>query len=124
VALGDRLLLLFGEEYSLNATSTFRLLALATIPAIMVHIFLAIKRAEEDTVSLIIVPVALVIGAILLGYWLLGRYGIVGIGVAWLVVHTVAALLVTPKLFKICFITEQFSPIDRSRLGDTRNPGS
>lgn len=114
VTLGDRLLLLFGEEYSLNATSTFKLLAIATIPVIWVNVFLAIKRAEEDNVSLIIVPVALIVGAILLGYWLLGRYGMIGIGVAWLVVHTVAALLVTPKLFKLSFMTERMLPIDRS----------
>ena len=85
VALADKFLWLFKPEYAQNAATLMRLLAVSSIPVSINSIYYGIKRVERKLAPVIILvalSAALTIG---LSYALMARYGINGIGIAWLV---------------------------------------
>jgi O-antigen/teichoic acid export membrane protein len=85
LALADKFLWLFKPEYAQNAATLMRLLAVSSIPVSINSIYYGIKRVERKLAPVIILvtlSAALTIG---LSYALMARFGINGIGIAWLV---------------------------------------
>lgn len=94
LAIGDKVLLLFGQAYSQNATTLLWLLALSAFPLTANNIFLAIKRVQKDIRSIILVSVAMAVIILGLSYFLMGTMGLKGVGVGWLAGQTVVAIVV------------------------------
>ncbi len=94
LAIGDKVLLLFGHAYSQNATTLLWLLALSTFPFTVNNVFLAIKRVQKDIRSIILVSVAMAVIILGLSYFLMGTMGLQGVGVGWLAGQTVVAIVV------------------------------
>ncbi len=94
-AIGDKLLLLFGQAYSQNATTLLWLLALSALPLTVNCIFISIKRIQKDIKGLIAVSAAITSIALGLSYFLMGNMGILGIGVGWTVGQTIVAIVVS-----------------------------
>ena len=90
--LGNRLLTFFGVSYARNATSLLWLMALAAIPATVVYIYFGLLRARGEMRTLIICLAAIAGISVGLGWFLMIRLGLLGIGVAWLVAQGVVMI--------------------------------
>ena len=98
-ALGDKLLLLFGEVYSQNATTLLWILALSVFPLSVIHIFLSIKRVQKDMKSIIGVSAATMCFTLGLSYLLMTKMGIIGVGIGWTVGQAIVASLIGVVIF-------------------------
>lgn len=91
----------FGPSYVTNGTTLLRLLLIGTIPLGFVTIYLGVQRVRARVTSVLAfeaTTVALVVGGSLLA---MRTHGLVGIGWAWLIAHTVVAAWVTPRLLAV-----------------------
>jgi len=93
-AIGDKLLLLFGQSYSQSATTLLWLLALSALPLTINYIFLSIKRVQNDIRGIIVLSVFIAGMTLGLSYFLMGEMGILGVGVGWTVGQTIVAIVV------------------------------
>ena len=87
------LLRLFGPEYAHRGTTALRLMALSSIPAMVIALYMGVWRAEKRLSLLVWVRCILYTAVILLSVALLQPYGIRGPAFAWLVVQTIAAVV-------------------------------
>ncbi|MEU5208471.1 hypothetical protein [Streptomyces sp. NPDC020742] len=86
------LLSVFGPEYAREATGVLRLLALSALPNLLLNVAIDVARAHRRlawAVALQATLCALVLG---LTVWLIPRYGITGVGAAWLLAECALAL--------------------------------
>jgi len=98
---GDKILLLFGKEYSENAFNLLRILALTAIPYTFGHFYITMERIRGEVrniVELYGLVAALSIG---IGYLLMLRIGIIGAGLGWLFAYVVAISLVIYRVVKV-----------------------
>lgn len=79
------LLRLFGPSYATEATLLLRLLAIATLPQIVIGLYLGIARVQRSVGGVIAVHATSFVIVISLSYFFLLEFGIVGVGVAWLI---------------------------------------
>jgi hypothetical protein len=92
VAAGAPLLLqLFGGEYAAQGTTVLRLLALGALPNMIVMLYLSVARVRDRTGEIIAIQGAICVLTLGLSHLLLPRYGIDGVGGAWLAAQTLAA---------------------------------
>jgi O-antigen/teichoic acid export membrane protein len=90
--LADKLLLLFGTQYSDNSTELVRIMALAVLPLTVNIIYLNIKRIQKDLKMIVCMPALIAFISILLALILLPRMGFNGAGIAWLTAHGCCAV--------------------------------
>lgn len=98
VIFGDRLLLVFGSEYSANGTRLLQALALASLPASINFLYLGLARVEEKLKSLILVTGIIALVTLVLSYILLPYFGILGAGISWLATQTAVTFFTVPRL--------------------------
>jgi O-antigen/teichoic acid export membrane protein len=99
IILGGRLLLIFGKPYSENAAMCLSVLALSTFPLIINHIFLTTMRVQKDIKGIISLSAAIACLTLGLSYFLIGRIGILGVGIGWTVGQAIVAAAVLLVLF-------------------------
>ena len=92
IGFGDKLLLIFGREYSAEGTTTLWLLSLSAFPHIVVSFYVVYARVRKRLGIIIGVHAALVSIILASSYWLMPQLGIAGIGVAYLAGYTLVAL--------------------------------
>lgn len=92
--LADKLLLLFGTQYSGNSTELVRIMALAVFPLTVNIIYLNIKRVQKDLKMIVCMPAIIAFISILLALILLPRIGFNGAGIAWLTAQGCCALVI------------------------------
>ena len=82
--LAGKILLMFGAQYSQNATTLLRLLAVSAFPVAINSLYFGTKRVERK-MGVVILLIVLA-GAVTLGlsYLLMPREGIAAVGIAWL----------------------------------------
>jgi len=81
---GDKLLLLFGKQYSEQAFLMLQLLALSSIFLAVIDLGITVKRIQKDVRSVNLVYSSMAILIIAFGYLALLRYGLIGLGYVWL----------------------------------------
>lgn len=96
--LGDKILLLFGKEYSLQGTKLLWLLAPAALPASINSLYLGIARVKKKLKEIVLINGVIAFSTLILSYLLLPHLGILGAGVGWLAAQTAVALALLPKL--------------------------
>ena len=94
------LLLLFGSEYSINAFRLLQILALSSIPYAVVVIYTTIKNVKHEINVVLAINFLIAASTLSLSYLFID-YGILMIGVFWLVTQIVAAIYSALKLIKI-----------------------
>jgi O-antigen/teichoic acid export membrane protein len=94
VALGDKILWLFGREYSQNTTRLVWVIAPSVIPMSVNFIYLSIRRVQKKMKSVVILTAFMAAVTLGLSYILLPVMGILGAGVAWLTGQVGASVLV------------------------------
>ena len=93
IAVGAPLILrLFGADYATEGSELLRWLALATLPNMIVVLYIALERVHNRIAGIIVVQGVLCVLVLGLGYSLLQTNGIAGVGIAWLVSQTVIAI--------------------------------
>jgi len=92
--VGDKLLLVFGQDYSQNGTRLLWLMAISALPVSVNFIYLSVRRVENRLRGIIGLPAFVMAATLALSYVLLPRLGLPGAGIAWLSAHGVAALAV------------------------------
>jgi O-antigen/teichoic acid export membrane protein len=95
---GDKLLLIFGREYSVEGAKLLWILAPSAIPVSVNLVYLGIARVKKRLKDIVLVAAAVALGTLGLSYALTPHLGVLGPGVAWLAAHTVVALAVLPRL--------------------------
>jgi O-antigen/teichoic acid export membrane protein len=88
---------IFGPAYATEGTMLLRLLALATVPNIINVLYLSVARVQRRMSRVVAVQGVLCVLILSMSYILLGKYGIVGVGIACLIGQSLvaAALLLT-----------------------------
>jgi O-antigen/teichoic acid export membrane protein len=88
------LLHLFGKNYAAEAGLLLRLLSVATLPQIVIGLYYGIARTQRSVGGVIAVHASLFIMNLGLSYFFLTKFGITGVGIAWLISQVVVAFVV------------------------------
>jgi O-antigen/teichoic acid export membrane protein len=97
-AFAPLVLLPFGAAYARAGTGTLRLFAVASIFRATVILYSAVARVRGRGGRILLanlgLVVALVAATVVLGH----RYGLIGVGIGWLIAHALVALAVLPSM--------------------------
>ena len=91
---GEWMLAWFDEEYSENAFPLLRLLTVSGIPMAINTIYVTQKRMERKVWSVILIYAFVACFTVGVGYALIDRTDLLGIGIAWLVSNSLVAVVV------------------------------
>ena len=88
---------LFGKDYAAEGVTLLRLLALSTLPHLIISLYISLARVKNRARGILLTQAALCFLVLGLSYLLLPIFGIAGVGIAWLTSYTLVAgfLLVT-----------------------------
>ncbi len=111
---GDRILLAFGKEYSENALTVLRLLSIAIIPTGFIELWVAVKRVQLQLKPIIYAHASVTILGLGASYILMSRVGLVGVGIGWLSVQGIVAIVIW-----LGFIKTLRSKVDTIRRPNT-----
>jgi len=96
--VGDKILLLFGEAYSQEATKLLWILALSVLPGTVNTIYFYKKRVEKEMKTVTGLSALRVVMVLGLSYFLLPVMGIMGAGIARLTGGVIITLIITGRL--------------------------
>ncbi|VVB84849.1 Polysaccharide biosynthesis protein [uncultured archaeon] len=91
---GNKLLLLFSREYSVQAYEMLQLLSISSIFSAVISIFISIKKIQQEVRIINYLNFALSVLIIGFGYIALFKYGLVGLGYAWLGANAVVCAMI------------------------------
>lgn len=94
ILLGKWLLLIFGQSYSLNALQLLRILAISSLPLNINYIYVSILRVTHRIKELVVIWGFIAVAMLSASYLIMPVTGIIGIGYAWLGVHSIVAIYV------------------------------
>jgi len=94
LCFGDYFLLLFNTEYSEEAFEMLQLLAASSIFSSVTSIYISIKKIQKNVSIINYLNFALSLMVIIFGYMALLKYGLVGLGYAWLGANIVICTVV------------------------------
>ena len=80
---GDKVLLLFGKEYSENAFNVLCILAFSSIPLVINDVYKTIKKVQMQIKPLLYLNVLIAILAIGMSYVLMEQFGLIGAGMGY-----------------------------------------
>jgi len=98
--LGDKLLLLFSKEFSEESFEMLRLLSVSSLFSAVILIYTSIKKIQMDVRMINYVSFALSVLIIGLGYVSLLKYGLVGLGYAWVGANAVVCAAVVVMVLR------------------------
>ena len=101
IGLSGWLLHFFGPGYAENGAGVVRFLALAVIPQCVNVLFIAINQVKKRVHLIIAQTGILSVISLGLGYYLLGKVGLNGIGMAYALAHFTVALAVAWSLWRV-----------------------
>jgi O-antigen/teichoic acid export membrane protein len=106
------LLHLFGEQYSENGASVLRLMILSVIPWGLIYLYISIERINKESKWIIVVTAVSSILVLLFSYILMKNYGLIGLGMGYLVGQCIIGLLVGIHIWHKYFLNHQWGRID------------
>ncbi len=125
VAAAPYLLLVFGRGYAQADVTPLRLLALASLPAIITNTAISVTRSQRRMRMVLGIQVSICALVWSLSAMLIGHLGITGAAVAWLIAQlaTALALTVKPRLW-MPSVRIGTRPLDTTNRadGDYRSP--
>jgi O-antigen/teichoic acid export membrane protein len=95
------LLTVFGEPYADSGVPLLRLLALAVLPKLVFTTFVAVSRVQKQVGRIVAVQALTSTLVLSLSLMAMGRLGILGVGLAYLISQTVVASVVLPSLVRL-----------------------
>jgi len=91
--LGDKILFLFGKEYSESALKLLRILTLSTFLLGITELYVVIKRVELEIRPVIRVYLLMTILTLIGCFGLIHRFGLTGVGIGWVLGYGIVALV-------------------------------
>jgi len=88
------LLGLIGKNYSASGLELLKTMTIASIPLTVNSIYMTINRIQKDTKELVYISALIFVLLPATGYFFMLRYGLTGIGYAWIISHTIVAAIV------------------------------
>lgn len=107
VLLGEKLLLIFGAEYSDNALSLLWLLALSSLPLGIINIYTAIMRVQFKIKRIIAVLGGIAFCILVGSYLAMSNFGLIGVGIVWVSTISLFAVFLSWIIFKTLFRSER-----------------
>ena len=104
VAGAPLILQLFGSNYAADSTTLLRLLSLSALPHMVIALYLSMARVQHRMLAIVIVQTALCALVIGLSVWLLDRYGLDGLGWAWLISQTLVAMVLLLTQLRVAWL--------------------
>jgi O-antigen/teichoic acid export membrane protein len=98
--LGGWILHFFGPAYAQNGTGVLRILVLSIIPLCVNSFFMTVNQVKKRAPLIIGQSAFLAVISIGLGYWLLCKVGIEGIGIAYVIAQLSWAVIVFWPLWR------------------------
>jgi O-antigen/teichoic acid export membrane protein len=95
----DKLLLLFGSSYSENATTLLLTLAIASIPLAFNTIYITLKNIRKEVGAVVMVNGLIALSTLGLSYLLIGKVGLIGVGIGWIFSNVIVAMLIGVRFF-------------------------
>jgi O-antigen/teichoic acid export membrane protein len=89
---GDKLLLVYGSEYSQNGSDLLRIFALSSVPLAICSIYTTIKNVESRVRIVFLVNAIIAIITLIGSYFLVGKIGLIGVGYAWFLGNMIVAI--------------------------------
>jgi O-antigen/teichoic acid export membrane protein len=105
------LLRLFGPGYAAEGVTVLRLLCAAALPGIVTSLYMSMVRVQRRMRAMVLVTLALAALVLPISSVLLRVWGIVGIGVAWLVAHSVVAIVLLATQLRPVWVTHLSLPM-------------
>lgn len=97
---GDKILLLFGKEYSENAVNVLRLLSLSVIPFALNDLYVSVKRVELKVKPVIYAYSSIAILILVISYMLMSRLSLTGVAIGFLAGQSIVALILSLMVIK------------------------
>ena len=97
---GDKILLLFGREYSQNALQTLWLLSLSALPLAINELYIVIRRVQLRTKAVIYTYLSIATITIAASYILIPKYGLIGVGMGWVLGEGLVAIVCAVTMMK------------------------
>ncbi len=95
LTLGAPIILrIFGNRYSTEGTLLLRLLALSAIPNMITALFISVARTQQRRMAMVITMLSLSISIFSLSFLLMPQFGVLGVGIAWLISQTIVAIVI------------------------------
>lgn len=91
---GKNILLFFGADYSKNAFETLQMFSFASIPYSINIFYVTVKRVQKKILEIISIYAFVGIFTIIGGYLLMQSYGLIGVGIAWIVGNGIVAITI------------------------------
>ena len=101
VLFAPRVLGVFGHAYAVHGSGLLRLLAVAVLAKAVTSLYIALSRVERRVGQIAFWQAVLLVSITGLSWWLMGRFGIDGVGLGYLVSQVVVAFCLLPSIFKI-----------------------
>ena len=97
---GERVLAVFGHQYSVQATRLLWLLAISALPMSVNYTYFSIGRVQQRMREILILSGFITATALVLSYISIPRAGIIGAGFSYLIAQTIPAFFTGYKLVK------------------------
>jgi len=100
ILFGDKLLLLFGQQYSNHATKLLWLLGIGNVAFAINQLYITIKRVQMDIKSIVYINASTALIVIIGSYILMNIAGLIGVGIAWILGQGIIAVFVLIAILK------------------------
>jgi len=101
LTLGNLILSLYGEQYAENSLWLLRLLAIGFIPNIVSTIYTTVLRVQKRERPLVCLWGFYAVFSIFTSYVMMKWWGIIGLGIAWILLQTIIGLIAGIMLLKM-----------------------
>jgi O-antigen/teichoic acid export membrane protein len=97
---GDKLLLLFSKEFSVQSFELLKLMAISSLFSAIPSIYMTIKRIQKDIRFINYMNLIFSAALIVIGYLSLITCGLIGIGYSWLILNILASIIIIFIIYK------------------------
>jgi len=101
VLFGEWLLLVFGQSYSANGLKLLWILAISSVPLGINSIYTSILQVTNRIKELIAIWGFIAVAVLATSYLVMPLVGIIGIGYAWLGIHSILAIYVLASIIRL-----------------------
>jgi O-antigen/teichoic acid export membrane protein len=98
------ILSVFGASYAQNGSSLLRLLALGVVAKAATSLFFSLSRVERKVGRIAIIEASRLVLLLGSAWWLMGEFGLLGVGISYLAAQTAVAALLIPMIRRVIAI--------------------
>ena len=101
LAVPGLVLSLFGQNYADNSSTLLRLLAVGVVAKAVTTLYFSLARVERKVSRIAVIEAVRLVLLLGSAWWLMGEFGLAGIGIAYLATQSVVAVVLVPGIVRI-----------------------